>query len=97
MNWDPRLYAFERLDLGPSFRLPRGWGDLRPGHLGPMSVPLIDGGTFYIFSNINKYMTQIFTAPTRPALGRAPRCSIVASISDKVLRRLRASLCGLGR
>lgn len=59
VNWELLSYAFDRLDLGPEFRLEGGeiygqgiWAPCLRYH----------AGTFYIFSNINGQKTQIFTA-----------------------------------
>ena len=63
VNWDFLTYAFDVLDLGPSFRLEDGeiygqgiWAPCLRHH----------DGKFHIFANINKHLTQIFTA-TDPA------------------------------
>jgi beta-xylosidase len=63
VNWELLGYACDRLDLGPEFRLENGniygqgiWApSFRYHH-----------GKFYIFSNVNHRMTQLFTA-TDPA------------------------------
>lgn len=59
VNWELLSYAFDRLDLGPEFRLEGGeiygqgiWAPCLRYH----------AGTFYIFSSINGQKTQIFTA-----------------------------------
>lgn len=63
VNWELLTYAFDRLDLGPTFRLEGGdiygqgiWAPCLRHH----------NGRFIIFSNINKHNTQIFEA-TDPA------------------------------
>jgi beta-xylosidase len=65
VNWRLASYAFQQLDLHPSFRLQGGeiygqgiWAPVIRHH----------GGTFYIFSNINGYGTQVFraTSPEGP-------------------------------
>jgi beta-xylosidase len=63
VNWELLTYAFDRLDLGPDFRLEGGdiygqgiWAPCLRYH----------AGRFLIFSNINKHNTQIFEA-TDPA------------------------------
>jgi len=63
VNWELLTYAFDVLDLGPSFRLE---GDEIYGQ--GIWAPCLryHDGTFYIFTNINKHKTQIFTA-TNPA------------------------------
>lgn len=60
VNWELLTYAFDVLDLGPEFRLEGGevygqgiWAPCLRYH----------DGVFYIFTNINKHKTQIFTAP----------------------------------
>jgi len=57
VNWELASYAFVRLDLAPSFRLEGGeiygqgiWAPVIRHH----------DGTFYIFSNINRFGTQVF-------------------------------------
>ena len=59
VNWNFLTYAFDVLDLGPSFRLEDGeiYGQ-------GIWAPCLryNDGTFYIFTNINKHQTQIFTA-----------------------------------
>src|SRR5437763_8429811 len=42
VNWRWIAYAFDRLDLGPDFRL--------------------EGGTYYIFANVNRFGLQVFRA-----------------------------------
>lgn len=63
VNWELVTYVFDTLELGPEFRLEGGeiygqgiWAPCFRYH----------DGTFYIFSNVNKRRTQIFTA-TDPA------------------------------
>ncbi len=59
VNWTLLSYAVETLDLGPEFRLDGGeiYGQ-------GIWAPCIRyrNGTFYIFSNVNKQKTQIYTA-----------------------------------
>ncbi|WP_161815235.1 glycoside hydrolase family 43 protein [Steroidobacter agaridevorans] len=64
VNWNFVSYAASRLDLGPSFRLEGGANIYGQGFWAP-SFRYHDG-TFYIFSNVNKQSTQLFTA-TNPA------------------------------
>ncbi|WP_303831664.1 glycoside hydrolase family 43 protein [Asticcacaulis taihuensis] len=59
VNWEFLSYAVDKLDLGPEYRLEGGniygrgiWAPSFRYH----------NGTFYIFSNVNGRMTQIFTA-----------------------------------
>lgn len=63
VNWELLTYAFDRLDLGPSFRLEGG--DVYGQGIWAPCLRYHDG-RFYIFSNINKHNTQIFEA-TDPA------------------------------
>ncbi len=63
VNWELLTYAFDRLDLGPSFRL-EGDDVYGQGIWAPCFR--YHDGKFYIFSNINKHNTQIFEA-TDPA------------------------------
>lgn len=64
VNWKFVSYAARALDLGPSFRLEGGGNIYGQGFWAP-SFRYRDG-TFYIFSNVNKQTTQLFTA-TNPA------------------------------
>jgi xylan 1,4-beta-xylosidase len=57
VNWELASYAFDRLDLGPDFRLEDGniygqgiWAPCIRYH----------NGTFFIFSNINGHGTQVY-------------------------------------
>ncbi len=60
VNWEFMSYAMQRLDLGPEFRLEDGKNVYGQGIWAP-SFRYHDG-TFYIFSNVNKHTTQIFSA-----------------------------------
>jgi beta-xylosidase len=60
VNWEFLGYAMQSLDLGPEFRLEEGKNVYGQGIWAP-SFRYHDG-TFYIFSNVNKHTTQIFSA-----------------------------------
>ncbi|ACB74536.1 family 43 glycosylhydrolase [Opitutus terrae] len=60
VNWQLLTYAFERLDLGPAFRLEEGRESYGQGIWAPCFRH--HGGTFYIFSNVNGQTTQLFRA-----------------------------------
>ena len=60
VNWDFVGYALDTLDLGPAYRLEDGKSIYGQGIWAP-SFRYHDG-TFYIFSNVNHAMTQMFTA-----------------------------------
>jgi beta-xylosidase len=66
VNWEFVAYALDKLDLGPAFRLEDGRNIYGQGIWAP-SFRYHDG-KFYIFSNVNGQMTQMFTAtdPTGP-------------------------------
>ena len=64
VNWELLSYASPSLDLGPEFRLEDGKNVYGQGIWAP-SFRYHDG-TFYIFSNVNKHTTQVFSA-TNPA------------------------------
>lgn len=64
VNWKFLGYVFDRLDLGPEFRLEAGRESYGQGIWAPSFRE--HGGTFHIFTNINKHTTQHFTA-TNPA------------------------------
>jgi beta-xylosidase len=71
VNWKLLGYAMQRLDLGPEFRLEDGRNVYGQGLWAP-SFRYHDG-TFYIFSNVNKHTTQVFSArnPAGPWQHRA--------------------------
>jgi xylan 1,4-beta-xylosidase len=64
VNWEFLAYAARTLDLGPAFRLEGGKNIYGQGFWAP-SFRYHDG-TYYIFSNVNREKTQLFTA-TNPA------------------------------
>ncbi len=64
VNWRFLSYAFDRLDLGPAFNLDDGKEVYGQGIWAPCLRH--HEGTFYLFSNINGYGLQVFTA-TDPA------------------------------
>lgn len=64
VNWELISYATDRLDLGPEFRLEGGRSVYGQGIWAPCLR--FHNDTFYIFSNVNRRGTQIYTA-TNPA------------------------------
>ncbi|MBB6093296.1 beta-xylosidase [Povalibacter uvarum] len=64
VNWEFVSYAVQALDLGPAFRLEDGKNIYGQGQWAPSFR--YHKGTFYIFSNVNREMTQFYTA-TNPA------------------------------
>ncbi len=64
VNWELLTYAFDKLDLGPEFRLEDGKSIYGQGIWAPCFR--YHNGTFYIFSNVNRNNTQLYTA-TNPA------------------------------
>ncbi|WP_276500713.1 glycoside hydrolase family 43 protein [Terrimonas pollutisoli] len=60
VNWDFLSYAVERLDLGPDFRLEGGRNVYGQGIWAPCFR--YHNGKFYIFSNVNRFNTHLFTA-----------------------------------
>lgn len=60
VNWELLSYAVERLDLGPELRLEGGRDFYGQGIWAPCIRYHND--TFYIFSNVNRYGTQVFSA-----------------------------------
>ena len=60
INWEFVAYALDKLDLGPAYRLEDGLNIYGQGIWAP-SFRYHDG-KFYIFSNVNGQMTQMFTA-----------------------------------
>ncbi|MDI1249859.1 MAG: glycoside hydrolase 43 family protein [Lacunisphaera sp.] len=78
VNWRLLGYAFDRLDLGPEFRLEGGQDIYGQGIWAP-SLRHHDG-VFHIFTNINRHKTQHFTA-TNPA-GPWARVAMQRSLHD---------------
>ena len=76
VNWEFVAYAADTLDLGPAFRLEDGGNVYGQGLWAP-SFRYHDG-TFYIFSNVNKHTTQVFSAknPAGPWQRRPMRRSL---------------------
>lgn len=60
VNWTFLSYAMQKLDLGPEFRLEDGKDIYGQGIWAPSLR--YHKGTFYIFSNVNRRHTQVFTA-----------------------------------
>jgi len=78
VNWRLVGYAFDRLDLGPEFRLEDGKEIYGQGIWAP-SLRFHDG-TFHLFTNINRRTTQHFTA-IHPA-GPWTRVAMQPSLHD---------------
>jgi xylan 1,4-beta-xylosidase len=76
VNWRHLTYAFDRLDLGPEFRLEDGKEVYGQGIWAPCFR--YHNGTFYIFTNVNKQTTQLFRAtnPAGPWTRTAMQCSL---------------------
>ena len=60
VNWRIIGYAFERLDLGPDFRLEGGKEIYGQGIWAPSFR--YHNGTYYIFANVNRFGLQVFRA-----------------------------------
>ncbi len=60
VNWRIIGYAFDRLDLGPDFRLDGGKDIYGQGIWAPSFR--YHNGTFYIFANVNRFGLQVFRA-----------------------------------
>lgn len=60
VNWEFLTYAVDRLDLGPEFRLENGGNIYGQGIWAPCFR--YHKGKYYIFSNVNRHNTQLFTA-----------------------------------
>ncbi|HJX71838.1 MAG TPA: family 43 glycosylhydrolase, partial [Bacteroidales bacterium] len=60
VNWELLGYAFDKLDLGPEYRLEEGKDAYGQGIWAPCIRYHL--GTFYIFTNVNRHNTQVFTA-----------------------------------
>ena len=78
VNWELMSYAVDKLDLGPEFRLEEGKDAYGQGIWAPCMR--YHKGTFYIFTNVNRHNTQIFTA-TNPA-GPWIRSTMKVSLHD---------------
>ncbi len=76
VNWRLLGYVFDRLDLGPAFRLEDRKEIYGQGIWAP-SFRYHDG-VFHIFTNVNKHTTQHFTAtnPAGPWTRTAMKCSL---------------------
>lgn len=60
VNWKVLGYAFDRLDLGPAFRLENGQEIYGQGIWAPSFR--YHQGTYYIFANVNRFGLQVFRA-----------------------------------
>lgn len=60
VNWEFLTYAVDRLNFGPEFRLENGSNIYGQGIWAPCFR--YHDGTYYIFSNVNRFNTQLFTA-----------------------------------
>ena len=60
VNWQFIGYAFDRLDLGPDFRLEGGKSIYGGGIWAPSFR--YHNGTFYIFANVNRFGLQVYRA-----------------------------------
>ena len=60
VNWRIIAYAFDRLDLGPDFRLEGGKEIYGQGIWAPSFR--FHNGTYYIFANVNRFGLQVFRA-----------------------------------
>lgn len=78
VNWTLLCWAFDRLDLGSSFRLQDGQENYGQGIWAPCFRH--HDGVFHIFSNVNGHVTQHFTA-TNPA-GPWMRTAMSGSFHD---------------
>jgi beta-xylosidase len=64
VNWEFLCYAVDKLDMGPEFRLEEGKEIYGQGIWAPSFR--FHNGKFYIFTNVNRKHTQLFSA-TNPA------------------------------
>lgn len=78
VNWTLLCWAFERLDLGPEYRLEDGRECYGQGIWAPCLR--YHDGVFHIFTNVNRHATQHFTA-TNPA-GPWTRTAMAGSFHD---------------
>lgn len=60
VNWSLVTYVFDRLDLGPDFRLEGGKEIYGQGIWAPSFR--YHNGTFYIFANVNRFGLQVYRA-----------------------------------
>ncbi len=78
VNWTFLGYALDKLDLGPAYHLEDNQNIYGQGIWAPCLR--FHNGTFYIFSNVNRQTTQLFTA-TNPA-GPWTRTPMKQSLHD---------------
>ena len=78
VNWEFMSYAVSKLDFGPAYRLEEGRDIYGQGIWAPCFR--YHRGTFYIFSNVNRQTTQLFTA-TNPR-GPWTQTSMKKSLHD---------------
>ncbi len=76
VNWRLLGYVFDKLDLGPAFRLEEGKEIYGQGIWAPSFR--YHNGVFHIFTNVNRHTTQHFTAtnPAGPWTRTAMKCSL---------------------
>ena len=77
VNWTLASYCFDRLDLGPTFRLEGG--EIYGQGIWAPCIRYHDG-TFYVFANINNFGTQVFRSKT--ATGPWTRNALGAGLHD---------------
>lgn len=85
VNWKLLGYAFDRLDLGPEFRLEAGKEVYGQGIWAPTFR--YHNGNFYIFTNINRHNTQLFRArnPAGPWTRTELKHSFTISLSCSMM------------
>ncbi len=76
VNWRFLAYAFDRLDLGPEFRLENGRDAYGQGIWAPCFR--YHDGSYYIFTNVNRHGTQVFRAadPAGPWTRTPMKCTL---------------------
>jgi xylan 1,4-beta-xylosidase len=77
VNWKLASYCFDRLDLGPPFRL--DGGEIYGQGIWAPCIRYHDG-MFYIFANINRFGTQVFRS--KSANGPWERNALGATLHD---------------
>jgi xylan 1,4-beta-xylosidase len=76
VNWELLTYAFDKLDLGPEYRLENNKDIYGQGIWAPCIR--YHNGMFYIFSNVNGQTTQLFMAanPKGPWIRKSMKVSL---------------------
>ncbi len=95
VNWDFVTYVFDRLDLGPDFRLEDGKEIYGQGMCAPSFR--YHNGTYYIFANVNRFGLQVFRAKDVRVHGRATALILGCTICPCCWMRMARSMPSMAR